>query len=398
MFNSINMSSANFHGLTSELLDFASVQGSTPSNLAHHLAFFGASLGRYPHVFWRNELYPNLNIALVGGSGCGKGESLRIISKVYDFLPDQQEILAPTRNTTLTSGKHFLVMLHDILTRSSDGENRFLLIDEECSTQIKGASMWNGSLAETLCKVSDGVAISELKGSLAVDLQPVHYTSVGHITPMALLQNLRRETFFNGYANRILWIGVPTQEFTDSDGSYNEQSLLELRTKVAQSLRTGGEREHVTILPDTKERFVSYARELRTAAQSNEKLAALTQRLPQMCLKIALILALVNQDSAIDVRTLDEAIAVLDYSRGTIEELFGQHSQETPDQYVQRYLAHHGPTRRTDLMLALGRRLNRPIIEDALTRLIDTGIIIRTIRTVARGRRPEFFELNVSRA
>lgn len=407
MFRNCNFTSTQFHGLTGEVLDLTSVRGSTVGNLIHHLTFFGAALGRYPHVEWRGKIFADLNCILVGTSGCGKGESLGIINDLYTFPEQYRDLLAPTKNTTLTSGKRTIQMINAVLEECEDGETRFLSIDEECSAQIVSASVWNNTLAQNLIKFIDGVAVSEPCNRRLISIPPLHFGSIGHITPMALLATLRRMAFFNGLGNRFLFMGIPTPEISGDDGSYAEADMSRLRQKLIESLRDGGERTHVKIDDDAKEVHQNLVRTLQSTT-CNERIRALQQRMPNICLKLALTLALVNRETRITRQTMEEACSIIDYSQKTIGELFGSTQQvaaqrgaahqvaaqqESPEQVILEYLREHGRTQQTPLKMALSSRLPRHILDGALISLVGQGRVTRTTQTIARGRRPEFFEL-----
>lgn len=387
-----NLKASQFHGLTHDILNFAAVRGSTVGNLIHHLTFFGTALGRYPHVQWRGEVYPDLNCILVGTSGCGKGESLGIIRALYTFPSPYQELLAPTRDTSLTSGKRTIQAIYSILKEAGNGETRLLSIDEECSAQITSAARTNNTLAQTLIKFIDGAAVSEHCNGRLISIPELHFGSIGHITPKVLTKVMGEDTFFNGLGNRFLFMGLPTPELSESDGSYSERDRLALQQSLIGSLSVGGARTLVEIDQDAQELYLNLVRSLRTDTCS-ERLRALQQRMHVMCLKLALTLALVNREETITRQTMEEACAIIDYSRKTIGELFGATEEETPEQVVLNYLQEHGRTQRTPLMDELSKRLPRKLIEAALTTLISRRQVIRTTETIARGRRPEFFEL-----
>ena len=391
MSSMTNLESSMFHGLTSEILDFTSVRGSVVGNLMHHLTFFGAALGRYPHVEWRGTKYADINCILVGTTSCGKGESLDIINELYTFPEEHQELLAPARRTMLTSGKRTIHMIHALLGDGGE-ETRFLSIDEECSAQIKSAAHGNNTLAQTLIKLIDGSEIAEPYYSRTIEIPPLHFGSIGHITPMVLIRAMGRETFFNGLGNRFLFMSVPDTELSLDDGRYSDEDMCAIRQKLIESLSEGGARTSVPMDAGARELYVSQVLPLRQETGSPE-VSALQKRLPDMCLKLALTLALVNREESITRKTMEEACAIIDYSRKTLGELFGATEEETPEQIVLNYLEEHGRTRRTPLMDELSKRLSRQLVDATLTSLVNQHRVTRTTQIIARGRRPEFFEL-----
>lgn len=387
-----SLESSQFHGLTSEILDFTSVRGSTVGNLIHHLTFFGAALGSYPHVDWRGRIYADLNCILVGTSGCGKGESLGIIRELYTFPSEHQELLAPTRNTSLTSGKRTIQAIHSILEEAGDGETRLLSIDEECSAQITSAAQRNNTLAQMLIKFIDGAAVSEHCNGRLIEIPELHFGSIGHITPRTLGRVMGADTFFNGLGNRFLFVGIPTPEISEEDGSYPEEDMCRIRQKLIESLRDGGARERVEMDADAQDVYLNLVHSLR-ADPCTERLRALQQRIHVICLKLALTLTLVNREASITRQMMEEACAIIEYSRKTIGELFGPTEQESPEQVILKYLAENGRTQRTPLMQALTGFFTRQRLDTALNALISRRLVIRTTMTIPHGRRPQVFEL-----
>lgn len=395
MFENVSLNPSQFHGLTGELLDFASELGSIPGNLVHHLAFFGAALGRNPHVWWRSEIYPNLSVMLVGESACGKGESLSIIERIYRFPdPADADLPAPQLRGTI-SGDKFVATVSNSLATEEDGENRLLNIDEECNARFKAAAAWNSVHDEQYCKAFDGVPISGRCGARYISLANLHFGAIGHVTPMALERSMKRESFFNGFVNRSIWMGIATQDFRGADGYVDETGLTDLQRTLAESLRSGGDRdESIKMAEAAKKRFTDYICAHRAAMQGDEKLAASTQRMHLLCLKTALILSLCNRAEQIEVQSMDEAITVMECYVKTVIELFGSNARaEAPATTLCKYLATHGATSRTDLIQALSGMYSRSSLDELLKKLTDAGKITCDRRKAARGRFPHFYEL-----
>jgi hypothetical protein len=392
MFMNLSFSTS-FHGLTSEVLDITSELGSTPANLSHHLAFFGASLGCSPFVFWRGKKTANLGVMLVGESACGKGESLGIIESVYDFPEQDMDLIAPMLMGTL-SGNKFIPTAYQIINTREDGECRLLNIDQESNARLKTAAAWNSQHDEKYCRAFDGNTLTDSIGNHTIYIPRLHFGSIGHITPMALQNSMKRESFFNGYANRVLWMGVPTQDFRDFAGDYDEQAMAHLHDELAMSLREGSIREKVEFTDSALAQFTDYAKAHRQAMKVDQFLNAATGRLDELCIKTALILCLCNRETKIENQVIDEAIAVMEYYKATMLSLFGSEARaEAPCETICKYLAVHGATSRTDLMKAMTGTLSRTDVEDHLNELARSGRVRCEQRRAPRGRFPHFYTL-----
>lgn len=392
MFSNLDFNTNIFHGLTSEILDLTSVRGHAAGNLIHHLVFFGTALGRYPHIFRRQCHFPALNAVLIAPTASGKGESLSVISELYGFGNDKPFQLAPTKNTCLTSGKKTIQLISDILDASDDGENRFLSIDEECSAQLKASNIWNNTLYEVLIKLIDGREITESVNRRTLELPPLNYGSIGHITPISFLQNISEGAVHNGSANRFLYIGFPETEFSENDGVMDENDLARIQEEIIISLDTGGERERIALDDPALSRWQEYMREMRGANVSTT-ISALQNRMNIIALKLALVLGLVNREEKISAQSMDEALYIIDYSRSTLQALYPERPTSTPDETILQFLNSRGEVSKTELSQGLTSQLPKAIIDNALKRLIQKGRLTKTVRTVARGRRPTYYSV-----
>lgn len=395
--NKMNMNKGlsveQFHGLTSEILAATSSRGSIVGNLMHHLVFFGTALGQYPHIWFRGKIYPALNCVLIGPTACGKGESLKVIEELYTFPKEQQYLLAPCRHLSLTAGKRVAQTIKGVLDDYEDGECRFLSIDEECTSQIKCSAIWNNTISAVAINLMDGNEITEIVMRKTIHLPPLHFGSIGHITPLSLVENLRIKDMTNGFANRMLFIGLPTPEYDFDEAEEDQNALADVRGALIESLDEGGERQRVSLDEAAMDYYKDFVNAHRNQKGINEHLLSLEVRFPQMCLKIALIIALTNREQTVSRKSMEEACAIMAYSRQTLEGLYGGSAVEAPEHVVLNYLAQNGKTRRTELMQNLSPTLERSVLDTTLERLVDEGAVLRSIQRTARGRRPEYFEL-----
>lgn len=397
-FQNFSLNISQFHGLTSEILDFCSIRGNIASNLAHHLAFFGTSLGRYPHVEWRGAIYPAVNWVIVGGTSCGKGESLRLISKIYEFDKHSEYLLAPSRRVSLTSGKNTPKYIYDELAEYDEGESRFLTINEEFVGQLNCLRISTNKMTSVFINLSDGKKISEHYGKNRVTLPEIHYGSVGHITPQRLIDGLKPNLIDDGFANRILFMGVPTPEYSANPAPYSYDDLLALQGKIIASLKIGGERCRVDMEDNALNRYQEYNQAHYCEEMADKNLKYLMARFPQQCLKVALIISLTNQEEKISLESMDSALAVMQYSRGTLEELFSSTVVSTCVQDMKAFIEKKGEATKTEITLAYAKKYSRQEIDNALSELAEQNVITFKVSTGARGRRTTTYSMAERRA
>lgn len=397
-FNHFSLEISNFHGLTSEILDFASIRGNVASNFVHHCAFFGTSLGRYPHIEWRGKIYAAMNWVVVGSTSCGKGESLELISDLYDVDRHSQYLIAPSRRVSLTSGKNTPKYIYDELAEYEEGETRFLTINEEFIGQLNCLRIPTNKMAAVWINLSDGRRLSENYSKNKVSLPELHYGSIGHITPELLVANLKQSIIVGGLANRMMFMGVPDPAYSPEPAPYSRDDLLAIQGKIKSSLEKGGERCLVEMEENALGIYQEYSRSLFEERQTNLRLKYLMARFPKECLKVAMIISLTNQEEKISLQSMESALAVMQYSRATLEALFDNEIASTPEQHIKAFIEEKGTATKTEITVAFAKKYTREVIDNALLRLIDNNIIAESVSTGARGRRTHTYELVERRA
>lgn len=393
-FSNLAMNRGRFHGLTSEIMDFASVRGTFPANLFHHLIFFGASLGRSPYVEHRGEVYASINGLLIMDTAGGKGESLGIISEIYDFDEEHRDLLPITLKASLTGGNKTLRTINNLLKKHDNGENRLLSVDCECSSQFACQAIPTNGISQLIIRLADGEEITDTIGNKTFQLPPVHFGSVGHITPAVLLKKLKTIEMMNGFANRFLFIGVPRPTYSYDDGSYSKDELVKIQQRLMESLDKGSNRGKINIDDEAKDYYLSFVRSIRDDMGKNDKIDALQSRFDKLCLKVALTVALTNQEETISLASMEAASEVIRYSSETLKELYGDSIQETPEVMAIKFVEQRGEIARTELMVELSKKLERSIADKVVDKLVRSGRLKAETRVGSRGRRPVYYTIN----
>lgn len=376
-----------FDGLLKDTLDLLSPHGHILANFAHVMAIYGTSLGRYPHLFWRGKVYPNMYWVLVGKTGCGKGRSFDAASKLFDFGHREDYLLAPISHENITSGKGLVEHTDAYLSHFGDEENRLLLTIAEFEATLACTRIATNKVSSNLINLYDGKDICETIGKKCIRLSGLHFGLVGHITPELLHKRKTNTMVASGLANRIFFIQLPDPSYSSGESDFDKSDLMALQGKIITSLDKGGQRELVEMTPDAKERFAEFDKANFDYAPSCSALKDLTARFGSQCLKLALTISLFNGEDQVSLPSMESALSVMEYSKASLENLFGDSSINTLERQVREFVEKNGTATRTQLTQEFCHICEKAELDRVLENLVKNNVISESISTGVRGRR-----------
>ena len=269
-------------------------------------------------------------------------------------------------------------------------DDKRLMLDEREFFQALAVLKREGNTVSRI--VRDAWDCREMIGSLTKH-SPTRATNpyisiVGHITIDELRQTLDHTSMANGYANRILFACVRRSKKLPHGGTRDEEitRLLGARTLEALTFARGIGR--VTMTPDAVERWVSIYDELAEGAPG--LLGAITARAEAQTIRLALIYALLDQATQIDVVHLDSALAMWRFCEASAHHIFGDTLGNPTADTILRALQSVGANglTRVDIVNLFGRNLPANKIETALLTLLNIGKVRRGSQKKPTGGRP----------
>jgi hypothetical protein len=184
------------------------------------------------------------------------------------------------------------------------------------------------SLTETIRKAWDSPLFlkTENKNSPLTASQP-HISLIGHITRQELLDTLKMVDLANGVANRVLWCAarrtgdMPNPEFLN--WSNYPKIVAKLQLVFRQRLANTDEPAFFGRTPEAKNYWDTLYRQLNAEKEQSTVDNALARDTSHI-LKIALIFAIADQQSAINAEHLKAALAVIDFCLESARWIFGR--------------------------------------------------------------------------
>ena len=383
---------AAYHGLAGEIVH--EIEPTTEADpialLLHLLAFFGNAAGLRPHVLVEDtEHGTNEFVAIVGAtSKSRKGTAERRIRRLFEAV---DQVWTWRIKTGLSSGEGLIWNVRDAIEKDGKTEDkgepdkRLLALESELATTLRRIEREGSSLSAILRDAFDRKVLDTLvseRSRPAARSSENHITVVGHITRSELRRYMSRTEMANGLGNRFLWGLVKRSRYLPRGAPPPGMASLTKRLHDALDyVRGAGEfdldrdalRIWEAVYPALSDAKPGLAGEMVARGEAH-------------VLRLALIYALLDQETAIRPAHLLAALAVWSYCEESVFCIFGAELGDADADAVLSLLqeASKGLTT-TELHDAFDRHWEAARIARALKTLVEHGAVAE-VREATRGR------------
>lgn len=343
---------------------------------------------------------PNLYLAVVGGTGSGKGTSYRWTEWVMRGIDERY--LRERVTTAVGSGEGLLAKITDpVYGTNARGEEaeviagsddkRVLYLEEELG-QLFMKMISQDSVEKMVTKAWDSGQLETTTKKESMVCATPHVSIIGHITPDELFTRLDHRLIDNGFSNRWLYLLIkPTQVKFTSTAPEEVAGLAALREQLGANLRrfrSDGADEFV-LTPEADDVYLETARFLYDHPQTGAMLKQDVRWRPLMW-KLAVIYAAADGTNKISAEHFLAARAFWAYCSRSARAFFGSKSgNELVDRFMFMWRqTGYEPLTLSDIADMFSKNLNayrRNVMLDILKR---DGIIRIEPGTSAKGRPP----------
>jgi hypothetical protein len=288
------------------------------------LAYLGTAMGRGPYICIGDDWHHCNGFYLhVGRSARGrKGTAKKLIQRIAKRVKEVSEHHAPhIHRGGLSSREGLAFMIHDGYREGKEevppvNDKRLMIIESEFANVLHQSKREGNTLSAALRDCWDGTSIKPaIKGQKMWASNP-HIALMGDVTPTELLALMNGRELSNGFANRFLMIWAegdkrnPFPKFTPTD------VVNGLAQRVIGVLGFAGADRHVErdtmrveLSPDAAKRYAGlYHGELHDRS-SGERVAGLLDRRAPVLIRLAMVFALTDQSTVIELPHLNAALA-----------------------------------------------------------------------------------------
>lgn len=383
---------AAYHGLVGEIVRKIEPhsEADPAAILVQFLAAFGNAVGR---ASWfrveASQHHPNLFVGIVGETatarkGSSLGQALHLIKRA---APDW----AGRITSGASSGEGLIWEVRD--PREAQGkqeadpgveDKRLLLIESEMASPLERMSGTGNTLSAVLRQAWDGETLDTLVKNNRATASNVHLSLIGHITAEELQRKLTATEQANGFANRFLWIFARRSKSLPRGGKV-ESVKWTPQLKRLRSALSSSHRGNIEFTEEAWQLWEEVYDELSTAPPG--MLGAATARAAAQVRRLALIYALLDEQSLVSVDHLRAALAVWRYSADSAALLFGSAlGDPMADSLLAQLRVNSAGLTRKEIQDAFSRHRSSAEIDRGLQMLSERGLA--QFKKEATGGRP----------
>ncbi|MDO8262190.1 MAG: DUF3987 domain-containing protein [Gallionella sp.] len=310
---------------------------------ANFITFMSCAVGRGPFMPVGNTWHHSRQFMLhIGRSGRGrKGDAVSLISRIERALKAlSQEATPQVHRGGLSSREGLVYLIHDGYSEGKTEveailDKRLLVIESEFANVLHQSKREGNTLSAALRDCWDGVSMKPATKSSRLWATDPHIAMIGAVTPSELLGLMASRELTNGFANRFLMFWAERTKILAFPRATSQDAVDALALRVLEVLtfckaERWAEHDHmrVELSPDARKRYEKlYLTELNDNS-AGERITALIERRAPMLLRLAMLFALCDMQTTVEVHHINAALAWVRYSVDSIKFIFGSAADE----------------------------------------------------------------------
>jgi hypothetical protein len=286
-------------------------------------------------------------------------------NRVKNVLSDLDDLWLNTRvKSGVVSGEGIIEAFRD------ESDKRLLLIEGEFGQVLQCMKREGNTVSVILRNAWDGSRIAVLRKKDPIDVEGAHVSMIGHITLPELHRLLASVEISNGLANRCLWVFASRDKRLPEGGGTTDLSgpLQQLNSAISAA-RDRGEMKRD---PAARTLWASMYEDL--SQEPPGKLGEILSRSEAQVMRLALLLALLDESPAISGQHLEAALAFWRYCEDSATFIFAD-SFTNPKASKILAALQNGPQTMSQLHKLFGNNATKADIENALSELAHKIVI-----------------------
>ena len=352
------------------------------------------------------------------GLKCDAVEKLARIERALSAL--SQDATPQVHRGGLSSREGLVFMIHDGFKEGKEEvpavlDKRLLVIESEFANVLHQGKREGNTLSAALRDCWDGVGMKPATKSNRLWATDPHIAMIGAVTPSELLGLMATRELTNGFANRFMMFWAERTKMLAFPRATSQEDVNALAERVLEVLQfcqaeRWADKDHmrVELSQDARKRYeVLYYGELNDNS-AGERITALIERRAPMLLRLAMLLALCDKTTTVEVHHINAALAWVRYSVESVKFIFASAADEvkvaegndTAQKIMDFVTAHKRVTRKQITVDCFGGHVSRTRIDAALDDLLSCNpplIAVQEDRS-GQGRPTKFYELAANKA
>jgi hypothetical protein len=352
--------------------------------LLQYLTGFGNAVGRGPYYQIESDRhFANLFVLLAGDTArARKGTSagrIRAILELADPTWAAERMMGG-----MSSGEGVITAVRDPVWDMRKGvleivdpgvtDKRLLLYEPEFSSVLAVLNRDGNILSHVVRDAWDCRPVLQTMTKHSPTRATEAYISIiAHITIDELQRKLDETSMANGFANRFLLGCVQRAQLLPHGGNFQERDRQLLGKRTLEALTVARAIVRVQMTEETRERWnAEYPALVKSGTNLTDHMTA---RAEAQVVRLALVYALLDQATAIELAHLEPALALWRFCQASTRYVFGDLTGDSTGDAILKALRAARPDGlvKSDIFALFGRNLSAAKIDTALGRLQVKG-------------------------
>lgn len=300
---------------------------------------------------------PNLFTIVCGRTAkARKGTSWQQAKNVLERI-DPEWFSARVKSGTV-SGEGITQVFDD------EGDKRLLMMEGEFAQVLQVMKREGNTVSVLLRQAWDGQKIAVLRRKDPIEVDGAHISLIGHITLPELRRLLASVEMSNGLANRCLWIHADRSKLLpEGGGTPDVADLVQSLHHAVVAARARGE-----VMRDEEARVLWRMMYAALSEPPPGRMGEILSRAEAQVMRVALLLALLDQAPSIGTRHLEASLSLWRYCEASAAHIFAGTFADPKAAKIWEALG-SGPLTMTKVHELFGRNASKHEIDAALAEL-----------------------------
>ena len=381
------MDRAAYHGFAGEVVETIGPHSEADpvAILIQFLTCVGNVIGRAAYYQVESDRHhANLFTVLVGASSkARKGTSMGRVSAIVKVADERW--LNERMKGGLSSGEGLINEVRDEVKHWDAKEQvwqtvdpgvtdkRLMVTEAEFASALSVADRHGNTLSPLIRKAWDGGKLATITKNSPLSATDSHISIVGHITEDELRSRITRTEMANGFANRFLFALIRRSKELPFGGELTDSQILHLGEQLKEIVGAAQGVGRMNLADGARAEWARVYSAL--SAGQPGLLGAITARAEAQAIRLAMVYALLDNSTHIDVDHLKAGLAVWEYCEASAVHIFGNALGDQLADQILRALQQAGPAgmTRTAIRDLFGRNRSVDRIGAALALLQQKG-------------------------
>ncbi len=310
---------------------------------ANFMAYLSCAIGRGVYLPIGNTWHHARLFCLhIGRSGRGrKGDALQLVLRLDQALREIDDRFAPhVHRGGLSSREGLVALMHDGYRQGKQDvaaitDKRLWVVESEFANVLHQGRREGNTLSAALRDCWDGVSLQPATKSNRLYASNPHLCLSGAISPGELTDMMSTRDLTNGFANRFLMIWAERSQILPFPKATPQSIVDNLACKVSEILQFVGADRHdqrdnlrMELTARAQWRYAQLYRSELNEDLGGDVVSAMLERRAPTLLRLAMLFALTDLQTLVDVPHIEAAMAWIRYATASVHYVFVSAAEE----------------------------------------------------------------------